>query len=294
MSGRQTYFESSHYTLYWKLTEHERRDLNAHLYAGYVARRSLGQVKAGDVLWIINLHLGHLYLLGRVKVALVTSDSRFALELVNTDKHWQDADWYAVADRRDVEPLRLIDITDRASDLSYASAPMPPLQPLELPAFRGLRELTPQGSELLSGIWYAYQDELQSASDYVEDYLELTEDDRAYAEGRLVMRTLHERQRNRTLVRQAKQRHRRRDRSLSCEVCGFSFVDAYGVDYIEAHHTDQMASFMGEHETRVDDLHLLCANCHRMIHSQTPPLSIEQLKDLLQTRRAQRIVKESG
>lgn len=293
MQGRKkAYFESAHYTLYWKLTDEERRDPNAHLYAGYVARRSLGSVKAGDVLWIVNLHLGRLYLVGRMKVALVTSDTGFALEFVNSDKHWQDAEWYAVADRREVEPLRLVDITERVPAYLYAGVETPIVRPFEAIQFRGLRALTDEATELLSGIWYAYQDEAQATRDYVQDYLELTEDDRAYTEGRLVMRTLQERQRSRRLVRQAKQRYRRRDRTLACEACGFSFLDTYGVEYIEAHHADQMASFSGEHQTRVEDLHLLCANCHRVIHSHTPPLSIEQLKDLLQSRRGLHTLKE--
>ena len=68
----------------------------------------------------------------------------------------------------------------------------------------------------------------------------------------------------------------------NCSVCGFSFQNAYGTlgaGYIEVHHLNQIAD-AGE-ERLIDpitDLRPVCANCHRMLHKQRPPLSVEELR----------------
>ncbi|RZB17133.1 HNH endonuclease [Streptomyces sp. F001] len=55
---------------------------------------------------------------------------------------------------------------------------------------------------------------------------------------------------------------------LQCEVCSFDFTTAYGElgdGYIEVHHRLPL-HISGVTETRIADLALLCANCHRMCH----------------------------
>ncbi|WP_414043951.1 HNH endonuclease [Macrococcus sp. EM39E] len=67
-----------------------------------------------------------------------------------------------------------------------------------------------------------------------------------------------------------------------CEACGFDFYDKYGElgkDYIECHHTKPIHQMDGETETKLDDMVLLCSNCHRMIHRYSPMLTIQELKD---------------
>lgn len=67
-----------------------------------------------------------------------------------------------------------------------------------------------------------------------------------------------------------------------CEVCGLSFEQVYGEigqEYIVAHHTRPLAS--GPEKTTLDDIALLCANCHAMIHVRNPPLTIERLRKLV-------------
>ncbi|MGW3912340.1 HNH endonuclease [Streptomyces sp. NPDC005070] len=56
--------------------------------------------------------------------------------------------------------------------------------------------------------------------------------------------------------------------TLHCEVCSFGFSTAYGelgAGYIEVHHRLPL-HISGVTETRIADLALLCANCHRMCH----------------------------
>ena len=56
----------------------------------------------------------------------------------------------------------------------------------------------------------------------------------------------------------------------SCMVCGFSFDSVYGPDlsfgYIEVHHLTPLASLTEETVTDIEDVIVICSNCHRMIH----------------------------
>jgi hypothetical protein len=62
------------------------------------------------------------------------------------------------------------------------------------------------------------------------------------------------------------------DGHLRCEVsgCGFNFESVYGeigAGFAEVHHLRPLAEMDGPVETTLDDLAVVCANCHRMIHS---------------------------
>ncbi len=69
-----------------------------------------------------------------------------------------------------------------------------------------------------------------------------------------------------------------------CEVCGFKFEEKYGEigrNYIAAHHLDPLKEREKASKTTLDDLALVCDNCHRMLHRKDPPLTIKELKSLL-------------
>ncbi len=85
------------------------------------------------------------------------------------------------------------------------------------------------------------------------------------------------RSRNRALIQAKKANSDHR-----CEVCGFSFEEVYGSigrEYIIAHHLSPIA--YGPSTTMLDDIALVCANCHAMVHTQSPPISINDLRDFL-------------
>jgi 5-methylcytosine-specific restriction endonuclease McrA len=72
--------------------------------------------------------------------------------------------------------------------------------------------------------------------------------------------------------------------SLECDVCTFSFKDRYGdhgANYIEAHHTIPVSEMGGRRKTKLKDLALVCANCHRMLHRHKPWLGMKKLKAIL-------------
>ncbi|MCU6453988.1 HNH endonuclease [Sphingomonas sp. A2-49] len=99
-------------------------------------------------------------------------------------------------------------------------------------------------------------------------------------EGGVIMR-LHKRyERDPKLVRQ-KRKAAAAAGLLACEVCGFDFERAYGelgAGYIEVHHTKPVHTLKPGTLTKLADLALLCANCHRMAHRQRNALSLPALQ----------------
>jgi predicted HNH restriction endonuclease/predicted RNA-binding protein with PUA-like domain len=103
-------------------------------------------------------------------------------------------------------------------------------------------------------------------------------------EGRVLTRLHRVRERNRKLVEQRKARAFREYGALTCEACDFNFEKRYGErgqGFIEAHHTKALATLSENTTTKLEDLALVCSNCHRMIHAQKPWLSIDQLRTIL-------------
>ena len=106
-----------------------------------------------------------------------------------------------------------------------------------------------------------------------------------FPEGKTKERIHLSRERNPELVRQAKLAALRRDGRLECACCGFDFQTAYGdvgKGFIEAHHTKPISTLHEEGETvHVEDLALVCSNCHRMLHRRRPWLDTDELTTLL-------------
>jgi hypothetical protein len=79
-----------------------------------------------------------------------------------------------------------------------------------------------------------------------------------------------QRERNQTLVRKKKEQAA----SLDCEICGFSFKRTYSGasgDYCEVHHVLPLSKVEQTTRTRMEDLAILCANCHRVVHLRDDP-----------------------
>jgi 5-methylcytosine-specific restriction protein A len=100
-------------------------------------------------------------------------------------------------------------------------------------------------------------------------------------EGRALVRVHLTRERDRSIVKTKKARFLRKNGALYCEVCGFDFAARYGPigeGYIECHHILPLSSLRPRRPTRLEDLVLVCANCHRMLHRGKPWPTIEQLR----------------
>lgn len=71
---------------------------------------------------------------------------------------------------------------------------------------------------------------------------------------------------------------------LCCEACNFDFnkmYGKYGEGYIECHHITPLSKIDVNKKTKLEDLALLCSNCHRMVHHKAPWLTIKQLRKIL-------------
>jgi 5-methylcytosine-specific restriction protein A len=71
----------------------------------------------------------------------------------------------------------------------------------------------------------------------------------------------------------------------ACQVCLFTFFERYGDvgdGFIHVHHIKPVSTRSGKYQIDpVRDLRPVCPNCHAMIHKQDPPLSIDELRNLL-------------
>ncbi len=108
-------------------------------------------------------------------------------------------------------------------------------------------------------------------------------------EGRVLTRTHRYRERNPKIVEAKKAKVFDETGVLLCETCQFDFDRNYGSrgkGFIECHHTLALSKLEPGHKTRLDDLALVCSNCHRMIHRKAPWLSIAELKALVRKHRS--------
>jgi 5-methylcytosine-specific restriction protein A len=113
------------------------------------------------------------------------------------------------------------------------------------------------------------------------DLIRLDDEDEDAEEGALKLRVHYARERIPKLAAKKKAQVLERHGALRCEVCAFDFRAVYGAlgnGYIEAHHTRPVAKLTAGERTKVSDLALVCANCHRMLHRQDDPADIAGLR----------------
>lgn len=90
-------------------------------------------------------------------------------------------------------------------------------------------------------------------------------------------------ERNRCIVNKKKQQAALKG-ELECEICHFNFEKVYGnvgKNFIEAHHIVPLAEAKGLHKTKLEDLILVCSNCHRMLHRIPSKNAVDILKNRL-------------
>ncbi len=103
-------------------------------------------------------------------------------------------------------------------------------------------------------------------------------------EGRLNLINHYSRERSPKIIRAAKEFYLKKNGKLECVVCGFNFQNKYGergANFIEAHHMKPVSIMKDGDITRIEDIALLCSNCHKMIHVKSPWISIDDLKEII-------------
>lgn len=110
-------------------------------------------------------------------------------------------------------------------------------------------------------------------------------DDEAFMEGNIVEKLHKSKERNQKVVTAKKERTFRENGFLKCEICGFDFKDVYGDlgdGFIECHHKKPLSEIDTATKTRINDLILVCSNCHRMLHRKRPWPSVEELQEIVE------------
>jgi predicted HNH restriction endonuclease len=104
-------------------------------------------------------------------------------------------------------------------------------------------------------------------------------------EGKLLYRTHAYKERDRSFADRAKKHYRAKSGGkLLCVACDLDPTVQYGENgerCIEAHHKIPIEELQPDSITLVEDMAMVCANCHKIIHSRKPCLTIEEVRTLL-------------
>lgn len=73
-----------------------------------------------------------------------------------------------------------------------------------------------------------------------------------------------------------------------CAACRFDFsnyLDSPGTKFIHVHHIKELSTIReGYQVDPILDLIPVCPNCHAMLHSQKPALTVTELKEIIRDR----------
>lgn len=119
-----------------------------------------------------------------------------------------------------------------------------------------------------------------------DDFYSFLVDNTIFQEGKKLIREHYVRERNPKIIKEAIEIYKTRNGKVFCEVCGFDFEKIYGYrgkDFIEGHHKVPLSELNQSGDvTTVDDIALLCANCHRILHRFKPWLEVNELKEIME------------
>lgn len=103
-------------------------------------------------------------------------------------------------------------------------------------------------------------------------------------EGKVLYKMHKVRERDRKIITKKKAKVFSEKGKLECECCGFDFEKTYGEigkGFMECHHIIPLNKFNDSKETKLEDLALVCSNCHRMLHNRISEISVSDLRQQL-------------
>lgn len=135
-------------------------------------------------------------------------------------------------------------------------------------------------------------DEAQRRLDTIPDYAwrkkvepennfsgEITNEE-IFTEGATQQVTVNIHERNNTARQACLDKH-----GYGCKVCSMNFEEVYGEigkGFIHVHHIKPLAGIRAQYEINpTKDLVPVCPNCHAMLHSSEPPLTVDELKGIM-------------
>ncbi|QTA89574.1 HNH endonuclease [Desulfonema magnum] len=143
-----------------------------------------------------------------------------------------------------------------------------------------------------NNVWYALADESQAIREATisliddENAMRLPDVDRIEGaeEGNPRLIAHLRRERDQKIIQRKKALTLKEKGSLECEACGFDFYEFYGSageNFCEVHHLKPLSKADGIVKTTLDDLAIVCSNCHRVIHRSNPMLTIDELANII-------------
>lgn len=167
------------------------------------------------------------------------------------------------------------------------------------PSYKGVG-LT-SGSKLDELIWKEFSEQhdllRQTAKTIKENYGKISrpksieeesaDQEEEFPEGRILTRTHNIRERSGSLPKRKKQAVLTATGKLECEACAFDFKEKYGdigKGFAECHHNKPISALKAGEKTKISDLAIVCANCHRIIHKTRPWLSVAKLKEIYRSK----------
>ena len=105
-------------------------------------------------------------------------------------------------------------------------------------------------------------------------------------EGRLLTRLHVYKERDRRFVQRVRKYYKYQSGGqLVCEACGGVPIEVYGPageSCMEAHHKVPIEQLQPDSVTVVSDMAMICASCHRVVHSQKPCLTVDEVNKLVE------------
>ena len=267
-------------------------------------------VAVGDVIYIISLAAGHLFLGGKMQITEIVSRDE-AAEILGSENLY-DANLWAISKtggtslhlRRRLAPSLtkklLFERADGTRGLTFIDQ-----DNLDNQATRGLGKLTPDSARLLDSIIKATDlmpraDSLLTVTEsmldvsprdatQIEDVQSDSQNDHDLLmfEGQLKTVTLTQADRSSKARSACISKH-----GYNCAACNMNFEQTYGLigkDFIHIHHIEPLGFSNGLHQVNpLTDLIPVCPNCHAMVHRTNPPMSVDELRALINSRQSTR------
>ena len=114
-----------------------------------------------------------------------------------------------------------------------------------------------------------------------------SENNNGVKEGKKLLRIHYSRERKSQRKKKLKQFLKDHGK-IFCEACDSEYKNYKTIAQVErvfeVHHKVALSNSLNTVETKLDDLVVLCANCHRAVHSVTPYLEVNELKKHLSSK----------
>lgn len=292
------------WTTHWQF-RYWRGDINTEytpVRSGSNSYRKRG-VTVGDVVYIVSLRAGYLYLGGRMTVKQILTRPE-AVRLWSNSNLYDAREW--IVDSDEAGTLlhlhrRLAPVLTKRLRFASKSGPKEPCfvseTELDNQATRGVRELTPDSAALLDRI-IEVTDRLPRSDHLLTVTRELLENEALPEdpeEFRLPDEIPRETIHVEGSVRRVEVNRYERDPNAraaciatygtACTICGVSFGASYGAEaegYIHVHHLRPLATIGSEYVVDpVRDMRPVCPNCHAVLHLGGRCLTIEDVQRLV-------------